>query len=376
MPKTPESVLKQGEAITTAYLDLEGDLINSIARRLADFGNEATPVAQWQIKKLAEAGQLTQENIRLIAKATGRVPELTRIAVEAAATDAVKAVEPAYQEAARRGVLSEAPSLQASPTMQRVYSTYAGQAAEAWNLTNTTMLVKAQEAYVRIINKTALSVISGAQSRQQALQQTIREFAARGIPAFVDRAGREWSPEGYANMVLRTTMSNTANAAQDARMTDYGVDVFEVSSHAGARPGCAPYQGRFFSISGKRGTIRDVNGREVSYSPLSETTYGQPAGLFGINCGHEKYPVIPGMFERRYQPTQDKAENDRQYKESQHQRAIERDIRAAKRQVSALQAAGADTAEASAKLRREQARMRQFIEDTGRTRRRDRERVY
>lgn len=376
MPKTPESVLKQGEAITTAYLDLEGDLINSIARRLADFGNEATPVAQWQIKKLAEAGQLTQENIRLIAKATGRVPELTRIAVEAAAADAVKAVEPAYQEAARRGVLSEAPSLQASPTMQRVYSTYAGQAAEAWNLTNTTMLVKAQEAYVRIINKTALSVISGAQSRQQALQQTIREFAARGIPAFVDRAGREWSPEGYANMVIRTTMSNTANAAQDARMTDYGVDVFEVSSHAGARPGCAPYQGRFFSISGKRGTIRDVNGREVSYSPLSETTYGQPAGLFGINCGHEKYPVIPGMFERRYQPTQDKEENDRQYKESQHQRAIERDIRAAKRQVSALQAAGADTDEASAKLRREQALMRQFIEDTGRTRRRDRERVY
>lgn len=370
------SALKQGEAITTAYLDLESDLINSIAGRLADFGNEATPVTQWQIKKLAEAGQLTQQNARLIAEATGRVPELTKVAVETAAAEAIKGVEPTFQKAAAEGLLSEAPSITASTSMQRVYTTYAGQALESWNLTNTTMLVKSQEAYVRVINKTALSVISGAQTRTQALQQTIQEFAAQGIPAFIDKAGREWTPEAYANMVLRTTMSNTANAAQDARMEDYGVDVFEVSSHGGARPGCAPYQGRLYSLSGKTGTITDANGARLSYAPLSSTTYGQPAGLFGINCHHEKYPAIPGMFIKRYEPTKNSKENAEQYKESQQQRAIERDIRAAKRQVSALKASGCDTSAASAKLRAEQANMRQFITDTGRTRRSDREQVY
>ncbi len=369
-------VLKYGEPITKAYLDLESDLINNIARKLADFGNASTPASEWQIKKLAQLGKLNQENIRIIAEATGRVPELTRVAVAQAAYDAVKTLEPTFQEAARRGILMQAPDVSVSPNMQRTVGTYAGQAAEAWNLTNTTMLVKTQEVYVQVINKTALSVISGAQTRQQAVQQTVREFSARGIPAFIDKAGREWSPEGYVNMVVRTTMSNTANAAQDARMMDYGADVIEVSSHAGARPGCELYQGRFFSISGKTGTIRDVNGQEIPYTPLSGTTYGQPSGLFGINCHHEKYAAIPGMFERRNQPTMNKAENDKAYKESQQQRAIERDIRTAKRQVNALKEAGADTADASAKLRQEQARMRQFIDDTGRTRRSDRERVY
>jgi hypothetical protein len=69
---------------------------------------------------------------------------------------------------------------------------------------------------------------------------------------------------------------------------------------------------------------------------------------------------------------QPKEENDKQYAESQQQRALERKIRAAKRAVEM----GDDSPEAKARVRAAQEQMRQFIKETGRTRRPDRESLY
>lgn len=47
-------------------------------------------------------------------------------------------------------------------------------------------------------------------ARTKAVRTTIHEMAQKGIPAFVDRSGREWSPEAYVNMDIRATVKNTA----------------------------------------------------------------------------------------------------------------------------------------------------------------------
>lgn len=125
-----------------------------------------------------------------------------------------------------------------------------------------------------------MSTVMGAESRQEAVRKCIREFNSKGIPAFVDAAGREWSPEAYINMDIRTTVSNTANAAQDARCDDYGIDLIAVSSHPGARPKCAKDQGKVYSRSNKSGIAHDGNGKEIHYEPLSSTSYGEPDGAF------------------------------------------------------------------------------------------------
>lgn len=131
-------------------------------------------------------------------------------------------------------------------------------------------------------------------------------------------------------------------------------------------PDCAPYQGRIYSRSGEN----------KNYTAFSDTSYGQAAGLFGINCNHFKYPYIPGITKQTYFPY-DKEENDRIYKESQKQRYHERQIRAAKREVGMMEAIGdVDGLEqAKAKVRSRQASMREFIDETRRTRRYDREQV-
>lgn len=218
-----------------------------------------------------------------------------------------------------------------------------------------------------------MSTIMGVESRQEAVRKCIKEFNNKGIPAFVDAAGREWSPEAYINMDIRTTVSNTANAAQDARCDDYGIDLIAVSSHSGARPKCAPYQGRIFSRSNQSGIAHDGNGKEIHYEPLSSTSYGEPDGLFGINCRHKKYPFIDGVNFQRYFPY-DKEENDKRYKEIQEQRRLERKVRSTKREADMLNEIG-DTDGAKAarvKLKEQRKAYRTYCDEHELTQRNDR----
>lgn len=120
-----------------------------------------------------------------------------------------------------------------------------------------------------------------------------------------------------------------------------------------------------------------MSGKSKKYPAWSTTSYGDPAGLLGVNCRHLKFPYIPGMSTKRNEP-QDYAENDRVYKESQRQRSLERDIKKAKREVMLLEEIG-DTEGvklAKQKVSQRQANMRDFIKATGRRRRPEREKIY
>lgn len=236
-------------------------------------------------------------------------------------------------------------------------------------------LVRGTERMVNMLN-TGKILCDEETARQKAVSSCIREFADKGIPAFVDKAGREWSPEAYINMDIRTTVSNTANAAQDAVCDKYGVDLIEVSSHMGARPKCAPYQGKIFSRSNQSGIAHDGNGREIRYEPLSSTSYGQPDGLFGINCRHQKYPFVDGVNFQTYFPY-DEAENAKRYKEFQTQRAMERDIRKKKRECMMLEETGDTEAlkAARADLRQSKKAYAAYSDEHGLRTREDRLRV-
>lgn len=179
------------------------------------------------------------------------------------------------------------------------------------------------------------------------------------------------------NMDIRTTVHNAAIQAIRVRQEDYGSDIFQVSSHAGARPLCYPYQGKFYSWGSGSGTFTDGAGVQHAYAPLDSTSYGQAAGLFGINCGHYPMPQIPNVTFPQDKEIESKAENDRLYQESQEQRALERRIRDAKRKQAAFQAAGLPEAadRQRALVRQRQAAMREFIAKTGRARRYDRESI-
>ena len=388
------TALRLSEPVEDAYLECIDRLIANIAKHLGT--GKAFRTADWEVRKLAELGQLTAENARIINEATKRVPMEIRLALEESSAIALRDLESLIDKAIKEGAIEQAP---VDSTVELV-ETMMSRAIEQANLTNATLLESSRAAYLRAINdvteweefsigalgrkyiadamnQAAIAVVSGTETRTQALKKAISQLADRGLYGLVDRAGRHWSPEAYMGMVIRTTSHNTAIDSVRARQQDYNSDIFQVSQHPGARPLCYPYQGKFYSWSGASGTFTDGNGAKHKYSGIQSTSYGKPAGLFGINCGHYPLPQIPKVTIPQDKPVQDKKENDRLYQESQQQRAYERDIRNAKRKREAFAKAGLDDAakEQEAVIRARQERMREFIKQTGRTRRYDREQI-
>lgn len=202
-------------------------------------------------------------------------------------------------------------------------------------------------------------------------------MAQKGIPAFVDKSGREWSPEAYVNMDIRATVKNTALEAQFSTMDSLGQDVFEVSSHPGSRPKCRPWQGKLISRSGKTTEITDINGRKHKVIPLSQTSFGEPDGLFGINCGHRPRGVSDGLF-RKSSVEYDDEEDKELYNKVCKQRELERRVRKSKTEADMLEAAG-DT-EGAKEVRRKMAEqnkaLKSYCEGNGLKYRSDRVRTY
>lgn len=383
--------LRLAEPVEDAYMACVDRLIINIARHLGT--GKAFRTAAWETAKLAKLGQLSAENAKIINEETRRVPEEIHAALDEVSKAALEGLEKAIADAIARGDLAQAMADSVQAMLQELQQ----QALDAANLVNTVMLDSGQSAYVQAINNTvmwqeqaldrqvaqaalndaATSVTIGSETRRQALQKAISQLADSGIYGFVDRAGRHWSPEAYMGMDIRTTVHNAAIQSIRSRQQDYNSQIFQVSSHPGARPLCYPYQGKYYSWDNTSGSFVDGDGVRHNYAPLSSTSYGQPAGLFGINCGHRPYPQIPGVSIPRDDDIQDKEANDRLYQQSQEQRALERSIRDAKRRQAAFKAAGLDDAakDAGALIAQRQAAMRDFIARTGRVRRYDRESI-
>ena len=380
--------------LVRVLLDMEDDILREIAAQLSRDG-DISDTSKWRIRQLARAGRFDKRAAAIIAGYSEVEDGQAMDAVLTAAETEIGYLDNAVQAANAAGLSEYFSDIPAEESALGAAKAFQRQAASDLNLVNTVMGYKAKSAYVNAVNaiyrdtaegrqgaldimgKGAAKAVSGQMSLQEATRKTIRELAQKGIPAFVDKRGREWSPEAYVMMDMRSTLGNTARAAQNARCDEYNIQLIEVSSHMGARPLCAPYQGRIFSRDGSKGVTTDGAGGKIYYTPLSETSYGQPAGLFGINCGHVQYPFVPGINFQRYFPYP-KEENDRRYMQFQQQRAMERGIRAAKRECMMLQEVG-DTEglqKASLRLRNQKEKYSAYCKETGLKQHNDRTQVY
>jgi hypothetical protein len=381
---------QMAEGVDGIYQDLEAQLLQNIARHLRDWDQ---PIATdiWYLRKLAELGQLNRENIQLIARMSGISQTAAERMLNEAAEEAIGLVDPGLQRLAEEGLAGMPVAAKKSRNVEQTVEACKKQAKDTLNLCNTTMLYKAQEAYKgalanisqdarEILNSGAAGVTTGAESRGQAVRRCIRQMADKGIAAYVDKRGREWTPEAYVNMVMRNTAKNTADQVQDARIRDAGVNLISIDSHSGARPKCAKDQGKIFDLNNGSGYTEDLHGKKIRYYPWNSSSYGEPDGILGINCRHHKWPFIPGVNIMRYFPTEgkDMDANDRLYKQTQVQRALERDVRKQKRECMMLDAAGDKEGfeEASVKLKSKEAALRDYVDSHDDLhRRKDREQV-
>ena len=392
---TPDKILALSEPIEQVYSNIVDALLVNMAKHFNS--GKSLSTQQWEIRKLAELGQLNKESIDIIASLTGQNPGLISIALENAVLDATEDIEPELKKGVKAGKINHpaTANVTASESIVQALNAYERQSLDKLNLVNTTMLESTLAQYRKIIantvnieqqmqssqkilNTATGKVIAGTESRQQALRQALSQIHKESITGYYDKAGRKWSPEAYVNMDIRTTVHNTAVESIKLRQQDYGVKIFRVSRHSGARPLCYPYQGRYFSWDNSSGTFYDGEGKQHRYYPISSTSYGKPAGLFGINCGHHPITVIPGISIPRDRKEENKEENDRIYAQSQEQRKLEREIRYAKQKAAMLDAAGDKEGfeQEALKIKNAQSKYNAFCKETGRTKRLDRTQVF
>ena len=393
---TALEALNLAAPIADAYMSVEERLLVRIARQLSlNDDHQLNEVSRWQIKQLAKHGLLRQDAHKIIAAGTKGIPGNVADTIRQAIDDTL----------AEDGIQSMWHNQQFAESAANAVKHYRNQAKDVYNQVNTVMKYKAESTFVRavntvaekwtaeqrreqseisnkqdvlnILNSNTASVVSGAESRTKAVRTTIHEMVQKGIPAFVDKSGREWSPEAYVNMDIRATVKNTALEAQFSTMDALGQDVFEVSSHPGSRPKCRPWQRKLISRSGRTTEITDINGRKHKVIPLSQTSFGEPDGLFGINCGHRPRGVSDGLFRKsavEYDDEEDKA----LYHKVCRQRELERKVRKSKTEADMLEAAG-DTEGAKEVRRRmteQNKALRSYCEGSGLKYRSDRVRTY
>ena len=353
---------------------------------------------EYQAKMLAQMGQVNRETVRIIRNNLKDADSALKGCLEGAIIESIRKTEPALYNAVKKGIFALPTTPVVSPNQMRAFQLYYKQAADKLNLVNTVMLESTGSAYRQAVtdvvssveladkmNRTQIALdvgagetITGVSSWNQAVKHSIDKMKDGGITGFIDHGGHRWSAEAYTAMDIRTTLANTARAAVWETNQNFGNDLYLVSSHNGARPLCYPWQNKVISsMDAARDTV-DLYGNPVHVYAQSETSYGQPAGLFGINCGHMANPFIPGVSTINGEP-QNEEENAKAYAESQEQRRLERKLREEKRDLAIAKAQGASDEEIKRlrdKCRSTSYDIDDFCDKTGRARHRDREAVY
>lgn len=192
----------------------------------------------------------------------------------------------------------------------------------------------------------------------QAQHDAYRKLVRQGVTGFTDARGRNWELSAYVEMATRTAAERAFNVSHLDRMQSLGLDLFTVTDDGHPCPLCLPWQGKILSVL--------PDGR--ADATLEEAT---AAGLFHPNCRHTLVGYLPGVTVIPA-PHEWSPEDEARYVESQRQRKLERDIRAAKRELAAAYTPEMRS-RAQFSVRRAQARMREFIEQTGRVRNKRRE---
>jgi hypothetical protein len=160
------------------------------------------------------------------------------------------------------------------------------------------------DVYGRAGRRAALRAILGADgspraAKRQLVHDLLRDKQiARAVHeggfGFVDRSGKRWALDTYAEMATRTITREAVTQGALARMASHKIDLARVSTHAKSCPICLPWEGRLVSLDGQR---TEYKGEAVT--DLASLPNGGPP--FHPQCAHSLAPVAAAVDQTRAQ---------------------------------------------------------------------------
>lgn len=232
-----------------------------------------------------------------------------------------------------------------------------------------------QDAYQRVVALYSPDTLLGATTSRVQQARAVQRFLAEGVTGFVDRGGRRWTVGAYAEMAGRTTVNRAFNDAGIWRMGQAGVHLVTIVGGADACKRCAPWIGKILSTDGTPAGPRILPhataGQAVTVDVAGTIEQARAAGWNHPNCRDKAVGYLPGLTIPQADFQYDAAAE----KERSDQRALEREIRAAKRREASAMT-DTDRRKAAREVREAQADMRDFIRRTGRNRASYREQLH
>lgn len=364
----PDYLDRAGDMVAAVYGEIEADMLAHLCRLLLDKGAEGL-------------GQRGSTALNLLAQSAA--PQLMAF-IERHREDANRAVLRTVEDALGRSDRTDLWRMPkdardaAGRTLPRQVELTARGIAEILARDNVDMAQGALSLWNRCVAEAAAKVNTGAETAERAIHQAVRRMMREGISTITYRDAETGRQTVVNRIDVAVRRHVRTQIAQDGmrRTLDVcggaGIRLVEVSSHGGARPSHAKWQGRVYSLDG------DVEIDGVRYRDFyRETGYGKVDGLGGANCRHSFGPWVPGT-PRMYSPNPDHPSglpSDEVYRLTQGQRRRERDIRQTKRELAGAQliadkdASMANIAEVEklkAKLRGQQDGLRRHIEEANR----------
>ena len=192
---------------------------------------------------------------------------------------------------------------------------------ESLDAADRMILRQANDVYADVVGRATSLAATGTITARDAVADELKRFADRGITSFVDKAGRHWEMATYAEMATLTAIERATLRGYTDTMQTYGFDLAVISSHVGACPICAAWEGVIVSVSG--------NNRE--YPSLSDA---EGAGVFHPRCLHHISTYYEGISRNTRSQPRTVQEPSNGYSARVQQRQYERAIRRWKRRMT------------------------------------------
>ena len=242
-----------------------------------------------------------------------------------------------------------------------------------------------ENAYRRELDKAVIKICSGTFSQDKVVRDVVHDLAQSGLRSIDFASGYSMQLDTAARLAVRTGCHQLAGKMQDENIKQTGENLVYVSKHWGARntgTGHAnheQWQGRVYFINEGKDYSEEAKriGQDYITDLWRATGYSvdgahesDPTGLYGYNCRHRHYVWFEGASSLPKEQAEPKpvtidGKTYDYYAMTQKMRAMERNIRALKREKEAEEALGNDTRELQVKIKEKTAKYKEFCKMCG-----------
>lgn len=293
MPLEPTYTTGQAQDIAEFYSDLETKLLTQMRVRLNS--DMTVNISEWERIRLLEVQSLRKDAVSTLRKASPQLAKNVNDTVNNSYKASFNQTTTQFTKALKEGF--EFPKKPDNVG----FANYDTGHIEAFqksilsdlSLVNRSLIAKMDKEYVRAINNAVGLELTGL-TRRKALQSALNDLAKKGLTVVKDRAGRNWSPRAYTEMLMRTQLRDVQFQATKDRAKEFGWDLIQTSQHMNESELCAPWSNKVLTmttLSAEEEEILSKNGVVIdgTWDEAIGDGYKHP------NCKHTEFVFIPGI---------------------------------------------------------------------------------